>query len=86
MLRAVAIEAIGAQDARHSMAYNLLATRRWMLVVPRSRERFESISVNAFGFAGSLFVRSREQAARVREHGPMAVLREVAVARRATDR
>ena len=82
MLRAVAIEPLGA-DARHSSAYNLLCTRRWMLLVPRSRERFESISVNAFGFAGSLFVRTREQASRVREHGPMAVLRAVGVARRA---
>jgi len=38
--------------------YNLLATRRWMLVVPRRQERYEKISVNALGFAGSLFVRN----------------------------
>jgi len=58
--------------------YNLLATRRWMMVVPRARERFEGVSVNALGFAGSLLVRDREQLAVVRRHGPLAVLRGVA--------
>ena len=41
--------------------YNLLVTRRWMLRVPRSRERFGTISINALGFAGSLFVRDEEE-------------------------
>ena len=50
-----------------------------MLVVPRSRERFESISVNALGFAGSLFLRSQEELDRVRATGPMQVLRAVAM-------
>jgi ATP adenylyltransferase len=59
--------------------YNLLATRRWMMVVPRSRERFEGVSVNALGFAGSLLVRDGEQLAVVRRHGPLAVLQGVAV-------
>lgn len=58
--------------------YNLLITREWMLVVPRSRERFETVSVNALGFAGSLFLRNREELRRVEQHGPMAVLRSVA--------
>jgi sulfate adenylyltransferase (ADP) / ATP adenylyltransferase len=59
--------------------YNLLVTRRWMLVVPRLRERFETLSVNALGFAGSLFARTREQVKRIRSHGPMNVLRAVAM-------
>ncbi len=57
--------------------YNLLVTRRWMLALPRSRERFDSISVNALGFAGSLFVRGAAEMQRLREAGPMRVLREV---------
>jgi sulfate adenylyltransferase (ADP) / ATP adenylyltransferase len=57
--------------------YNVLVTRRWMLVVPRSREHFQSISVNALGFAGSLFVRNRAELELVRKTGPMKVLREV---------
>jgi len=59
--------------------YNLLLTHRWMVVVPRIREHFESISVNALGFAGSLLVRDRGQLERVRAAGPMNVLRAVAV-------
>ena len=58
--------------------YNLLVTRRWMLFVPRLRECFESLTVNALGFAGSLLARTHEQARRIREVGPMNVLRSVA--------
>jgi ATP adenylyltransferase len=57
--------------------YNLLATRRWMLVVPRRQERYESISVNALGFAGSLYVRNSAELALVRRAGPLNVLRAV---------
>lgn len=76
LLRAVGMDADGG---RQSAPYNLLATREWMLLVPRSRERFESISVNALGFAGALLVRDRQQLAIVEEGGPMRVLRGVVV-------
>lgn len=59
-------------------AYNLLATREWMLLVPRSQEAFDSISVNSLGFAGALFVRNSEQMKLLKEHGPMAILTHVA--------
>jgi sulfate adenylyltransferase (ADP) / ATP adenylyltransferase len=62
-----------------SAPYNLLVRRGWMLVVPRSHACFESISVNALGFAGSLFVRSQEDLDRVRAVGPMRLLRAVAM-------
>ncbi len=54
--------------------YNLVVTRDWMLLVPRTRESFQGISINALGFAGSLLVQSREQLARVRELGPLRFL------------
>jgi len=60
--------------------YNLLVTRRWMLAVPRSRERFGTISINALGFAGSLFVRDEEELQDLREAGPMRALRAVGFA------
>jgi len=63
--------------ARQRVPYNLLVTDRWMLVVPRSRERFEGISINALGFAGALLVRDTAQLAAVERIGPMAVLRHV---------
>jgi ATP adenylyltransferase len=59
--------------------YNLLVARRWMLLVPRLRERCESLTVNALGFAGSLFARTREEVELIRTRGPMNVLRAVAV-------
>ena len=64
---------------RQSAPYNLLLSRDWMLLVPRSRECFDGISVNALGFAGSLFVRNDEQLQAVRRAGPMAVLQAVAI-------
>lgn len=65
---------------RQSGPYNLLATRRWMLLVPRSRELFDSVSVNSLGFAGSMFVRDEAQMRILKRAGPMAVLRETAIA------
>ena len=60
-------------------AYNLIVTRRWMLLVPRVRGRFESISVNSLGFAGSMLVRDGSEVALVRDRGPMDILRHVAM-------
>lgn len=72
---------IGAEqhhgETRQSMAYNLLITRRWMLAVPRTRERYDSIFVNALGFAGSFFVRKQQQMDLLRGLGPMHVLARV---------
>lgn len=60
-------------------AYNLLATRDWIMVVPRSQEHFESISVNSLGFAGALLVRNQEQMQRLKECQPMNILKAVSI-------
>lgn len=71
-----ALHAVGMNpDATDPGPYNLLLTRRWMLLVPRSCERFESISLNSLAFAGSLFVPHQSQMATIEEQGPMAALR-----------
>jgi ATP adenylyltransferase len=67
------------RDGMITPPYNLLITRLWMLLVPRARESYTSISVNALGFAGSLLVRDAGQLQRIKETGPMTVLTEVAV-------
>jgi ATP adenylyltransferase len=67
------------EPERQRGPYNLLATRRWMLLVSRTREHFGTISVNALGFAGSLFVRDAAEMDALRAAGPMSVLRAVAV-------
>lgn len=68
---------VGAEER----PYNLLLTRNWMLLVPRSRERFENISVNALGFAGAMLVRNEGDLRRVTDVGPMNVLQSVGVDR-----
>jgi sulfate adenylyltransferase (ADP) / ATP adenylyltransferase len=80
LLHRCAISALDASEGElQSAPYNLLVRRTWMLAVPRSSACFESIPVNALGFAGSLFVRSRRDLERLRTVGPMHVLRAVSV-------
>lgn len=61
--------------------YNLLVTRNWLLLVPRRCEKWQDVSINALGFAGSLFVRSPAQIERLRSTGPLAVLAAVSLPR-----
>jgi ATP adenylyltransferase len=65
--------------ARAPGPYNLLATRDWMLLVPRTSSHWEGIEVNALGFAGTLLVASAADLERVRRAGPLAILRHVAM-------
>ena len=57
--------------------YNLLVTRQWMLVVPRTRESFESISLNSLAFAGALLVRNQQEMDKLKALGPIRLLRHV---------
>jgi ATP adenylyltransferase len=50
-----------------------------MLLVPRSREFFEGISINSLGFAGALLVRNESQLHILTQRGPMSALKEVAL-------
>ena len=47
-------------------------------MVPRLQESYDNISVNALGFAGSLFVRNQEELQLLRSVGPMRILEHVA--------
>lgn len=79
LLGAVGLKGVEAGgETRQSAPYNLLLTRRWMLLVPRAKEHFDSISVNALGFAGSFFVRDEAQLEVVKRAGPMQLLKAVA--------
>ena len=82
MLHQVGLNAFREREKTlQSCPYNLLFTREWMLLVPRSREYFESISVNALGFAGALLARNPEEMALIEKEGGMGVLKHTAVAR-----
>ncbi|WP_434662168.1 DUF4922 domain-containing protein [Paraburkholderia sp. A3BS-1L] len=79
LLRTAGVGAVHVDGVPHQRTpYNLLVTRRWMLVVPRETERVAGISVNALGFAGSLFVRDAEQYETLARIGPMTALARVA--------
>lgn len=79
LLAAIGIEGVRADGAwRPSTPYNLLVADDWMLVVPRVEESFRGVSVNALGFAGSLFVKERSQLEMIRAAGPMHILQAVA--------
>ncbi len=59
--------------------YNLLITREWMLLIPRTRERFEGISVNSLGFAGTLLVKDVSEFEIIERAGLFKILNSVTV-------
>jgi ATP adenylyltransferase len=75
------LHAVGIRpDSRgHVPPYNLLAARTWMMLVPRSRECVDGISVNALGFAGSLLARDEGEKALIEAIGPLEILRRVGI-------
>ncbi len=77
LLQAVSLD-LDSNSLVQPGAYNMLVTREWMLIVPRSQESFSSIAINSLGFAGSLFVRDREQIKLLEELTPMNILSKVA--------
>ena len=72
---------LGLQVDRDSglirQAYNLLITRRWMLLVPRASECFGHISLNALAFAGALLVHHEDQLAQLQSTTWLSILRSV---------
>jgi sulfate adenylyltransferase (ADP) / ATP adenylyltransferase len=66
-----------ADGERQSAPYNFLMTEAWMLLVPRSRECSEGVSVNGLGYVGSLFVPDQRGLDAIRKLGPMNLLAAV---------
>jgi ATP adenylyltransferase len=48
-----------------------------MLLIPRSREYFEDISLNSLAFAGSFFLRNEQQLEKLKSAGPLNALKSV---------
>ena len=59
------------------LPYNLLITKEWMMVIPRTHGRFETISINSLGFAGLLLVKNREMLSQLIAAEPDNVLKAV---------
>ena len=56
---------------------NLLVGDGWLLLVPRSREHFEGVSVNALAFGGTFYAQEAEKLEALRTAGPLAALAAV---------
>jgi ATP adenylyltransferase len=75
MLKSVSMQAPDASSlTRQSQPYCFIVTREWMLLVPRSREHFDDISLNSLAYAGSFYVSNKEQFERLRHFGPINAL------------
>lgn len=72
--RAIYRDLLRASGCDDPSSYNLLVTRRWMIVVARSRPHWNGIPMNGLSYAGMLMVRSRDQLAALRSIGPFALL------------
>lgn len=80
LLKAVGVQAGSlAESNKQPSPYNLLLTRRWMLLIPRSQESYATIQVNSLGFAGALLVRNTEQLQQLKTMRPLTLLSQVAV-------
>jgi len=69
---------IDTGSAHAAIPYNLLLTSSHLWIVPRVAECFESISLNAMAFAGSLFVKNTQQLDLLKNAGPLTALRSTA--------
>ncbi|MDB9312744.1 DUF4922 domain-containing protein [Spirulina sp. CS-785/01] len=78
LLQAVGLLHDNTSPIKQTDAYNLLATRNWMLLVPRIQEQFGPIQVNSLGFAGTFFVKNEQQLAQLKEYRPFTILKNVA--------
>jgi len=57
--------------------FNLILTKKWLYIIPRSTDKFENISVNALGFMGSLLVKNNDEFNRVLSVTPIKILEHV---------
>ena len=62
-----------------NFSYNTIATKEFMMVVPRSKEGSGPVSCNAMAFAGSFFVRGTDELEFIKEKGPFEILKAVGV-------
>jgi len=78
MLERIGVTAVERDgECYQSAPWNLLVTRRWVLAVPRVREDFRGVPINALGFAGLLVAQDDARFATLKRVGPMAVLKAV---------
>ncbi len=70
---------VQASTGSHALtgAYNLLITRKWLLLIPRTQECADDLTVMPPAFAGSFVVRTAAELNMLKRLGPMTALRQV---------
>ncbi len=61
--------------------YNLLLTREWLWLIPRSQKSYQDIEINSLGFVGAFLVRKSQQLEQITHNhprGPLTFLKKVA--------
>ena len=65
------------QEPAAPSPYNLLVSRQWLWMVPRSRPGVDGVGVNALGFAGTFLLKHASQIESLKAIGPLELLRAV---------
>lgn len=74
------LERIGRDPQAETVApYNWLATREWMLAVPRTQAEVAGIGINALAFAGALLVKDERQLKDLKRHAAQWLLAQSTV-------
>lgn len=70
---------IKISDNRPSQNYNLLITKDYLMIIPRTQEKYQSFSINSLGFAGAFLVKNQEQLNLIKESNLLKILAKVGV-------
>lgn len=70
---------ISANNHGLMSSHNMLMTRKFIWVIPRSKESYQGLSVNALGFAGMLLVKNEAQLKQLDEVGCLELLKAVSL-------
>lgn len=70
---------ITIENDKPNRNYNLLITEDWMMIIPRSQEKFASISINSLGFAGVFLVKNEEQLKLIKDSDLLTILSQVGI-------
>lgn len=65
------------KNHKQSGPYNFLMTKNWMLIIPRSAEKYQEMSINSLGFAGALLVKNQAQLDLVKTQQPLTILEQI---------
>lgn len=65
------------ENESKSISYNFLFTEEWFMIVPRSSESVDDLSINSMGVIGLLLAKGEDELERIEEKGPSSILESV---------